>query len=53
MKTVTACPITIDLSPTQQAQPDSVIDSQQTMTTILLTGLAAIFGTVSVTLAAW
>ena len=50
VKTVTACP---DLSPTQQARPDSVIDSQQTMTTILLTGLVAIFGTVSVTLAAW
>ena len=61
MKTVTvtqiatACPTwTVDLSPTQQAQPDSVTDnSHQTMTTIILAGLAAIFGTVSVTLAAW
>ena len=42
------------LRPTQQAQPDSQNNSQQlTITTILLTGLAAIFGTVSVTLATW
>ena len=54
VKTVTACPRTFDLRPTQQAQPDSVTDnSQQTVTTILLTGLTAIFGTVSVTLAVW
>ena len=51
---VTACPRTVDLSPTQQAQPDSVTDnSQQTVTTILLTGLSAILGTATVTLAVW
>ena len=54
VKTVTACPRTIDFSPTQQAQPVSVTDnSQQTVTTILLTGLTAIFGTATVTLAVW
>ena len=51
VKTVTACPRTIDFSPTQ---PVSVTDnSQQTVTTILLTGLTAIFGTATVTLAVW
>ena len=51
---VTACPRTVDLSPTLQAQPGSVTDSsQQTVTTILLTGLSAILGTATVTLAVW
>ena len=54
IQTVTACPRTIDLSPTQQAQPVSVTNnSQLTMTTIILTGLTAIFGTATVTLAVW
>ena len=51
VETVTACPRT---SPTQQAQSNSAIDnSQQTVTTIIITGLAAIFGTATVTLAVW
>ena len=48
------CPVTtqiVTLRPTQQAQLDSDNSQQLTITTILLTGLAAIFGTVSVTLA--
>ena len=54
VKTVTACPRTIDFSPTQLAQPVSVTDnSQQTVTTIILTGLTAIFGTATVALAVW
>ena len=43
---------TVYLRPTQQAQPIPD-NSQQTMTTILLAGLAVIFGLVSITLAAW
>ena len=50
VKTVTQI---VTLRPTQQAQLDSDNSQQQTITTILLTGLAAIFGTVSITLAAW
>ena len=49
MKTVTACPNTIDHSPTLQSQPESVIDSQHADYHNYLTdwSIAAIFGTVS------
>ena len=50
------CPVTtqiVTLRPTQQTQLDSDNSQQLTITTILLTGLAAIFGTLSVTLATW